>query len=112
MSIKDYVGRLGRQAMLLQEYTFTIKYLPGEENSAADIASRPAKYALVITRSKTNQLLPKQTSRIVNQIDPYDDFPFIYRLSHGTHLPGLAKKLMQLIDSKTINGKSFHLESN
>ena len=33
MTMKDYVGILGRQALLLQEYTFTIKYLPGEENS-------------------------------------------------------------------------------
>ena len=109
MSIKDYVGRLGRQAMLLQEYTFTIKYLPGEENSAADIASRPAKYALVITRSKTNELVHEQTSRIINQIDPYDDLPFIYRLLHGKHLPGLAKKLIQRIESKINN---YKIENN
>ncbi len=43
MNMKDYHGRLGRQAMFVQEYQlFTIKYLPGAENSAADIASRPA----------------------------------------------------------------------
>lgn len=40
MTMKDYVGRLGRQSLLLQEYTFTIKYLPGDENNAADITSR------------------------------------------------------------------------
>jgi hypothetical protein len=52
MTMKDYVGRLGRQALLLQEYTFTIKYLPGEENSAADITSRPAKYALAVAKKR------------------------------------------------------------
>ena len=41
MAIKDYHGRLGRQAMFLQKYTFTIQYLPGKENGAADASSRP-----------------------------------------------------------------------
>ena len=27
MILKNYVGRLGRQALMLQEYSFTIKYL-------------------------------------------------------------------------------------
>ena len=31
MGLKDYLGSLGRQAMFLQEYNFTIKYLPGEQ---------------------------------------------------------------------------------
>lgn len=36
MGIKDYHGRLGKQAMFLQEYNFTIKYLPEKDNGAAD----------------------------------------------------------------------------
>ena len=41
MSIKDYYGRLGRQAMFLQEYNFTLNYIPGKDNFGADAASRP-----------------------------------------------------------------------
>jgi transposase InsO family protein len=111
MSIKDYVGRLGRQAMLLQEYTFTIKYLPGEENSAADIASRPAKYALAVTtRSKINQntdQIENYSSR--NLIDPYDDFPLIYRLQNNKHLSGISSKQVKSIDKKL---EHYKMEDN
>ena len=53
MNLRDFHGRLGRQALFIQEYMpFNIKYLPGPENSAADFASRPNKYVLLVeTRS-------------------------------------------------------------
>jgi len=88
MTIKDYVGRLGRQALLLQEYTFTIKYLPGEENSAADITSRPAKYALAVSqKDKSQELSSKEIISYKNeQIDPYDDLPLIHYLKTGNFL--------------------------
>ena len=44
MQIKNYQGRLGRQALYLQMYEFTIKFIPGEDNHAADFASRPIQY--------------------------------------------------------------------
>ena len=55
MGPKDNHGCLGRQAMFLQEYNFSMKYIPGEENSAAYISSRPAKFALAVSTRSSDQ---------------------------------------------------------
>jgi len=81
MNIRDYHGRLGRQAMFLQEYTFTIKYLPGKENSGADVASRPifsvtleTKPVLSVTtrnRQQAMETLSINEKEGYKLIDPY-----------------------------------------
>ena len=69
--------------MLLQEYQFTIAYLPGDENSAADIVSRPTKFSkvalMVSTRSNKNSANELLHETAI-QNDPYDDKPLIYYL--------------------------------
>ena len=78
MSMTDYVGRLGRQAMLLQEYTFTIKYIPGEDNHVADFASRPNKLVLAVaTRSTTEKLIEdeKHFDLSFKNLDIYKNVP-------------------------------------
>jgi len=103
MSITNYHGRLGRQAMLLQEYQFTISYLPGEENSAADIVSRPTRFskvALMVTTRSNNKSAPQAPYETTNQIDPYDDKPLIYYLINKKHLPGISTKQVNNVENK------------
>jgi hypothetical protein len=103
MSITNYHGRLGRQAMLLQEYQFTISYLPGEENSAADIVSRPTRFskvALMVTTRSNNKSTPQAPYGTTNQIDPYDDKPLIYYLINKKHLPGISTKQVNNVENK------------
>ena len=74
MGIKDYHGRLGRQTMLFQEYNFTIKYLPGKENGAADAASRLFdKDNSVLAISVYGQRESHEEAEILNlkNLDPY-----------------------------------------
>ena len=66
MNIRDYHGGLGRQAMFLQEYHFTIKYLPRKDNSGADAASRPV---LSITTRIKKQEYKKLSNFVVTQLD-------------------------------------------
>lgn len=99
MNIKDYWGRLGRQAMFLQEYVFTIQYLPGEENSAADVTSRPPQLALLVTtRSKAKEKeLDPDVSFKYDKIDIYEDLPLVHYIKTGKHLPGVAKHQVKRI---------------
>ncbi len=103
MSIKDYHGRLGRQAMFVQEYMpFTIKYLPGPENSAADIASRPAKFAFMMELRPRKRKIDEVDLNELEKgtIDPYDDVALMHYLIHKKHLPGLSKKHQNRIVNK------------
>lgn len=79
--------------MLLQEYHFTIKFLAGNENSAADIDSRPSKYTLVAqTRSKTGnqtELLDNLTFKS-SKNDIFDDIPLLYFIKNKKHMSGLS----------------------
>ncbi len=90
MTLKDYTGRLGRQTLYLQEYTFEINYLPGKENSAADLASRPHNYSLIVT-TRNNEIE-------TNTSDIYDDHPLIYYLLNGKHVNGISRKQTQRIE--------------
>jgi len=104
MSLKDYYGRIGRQSLFVQEYTFTIKYLPGSDNFAADIASRPTKVALAVTTRSTAQREDIiATEKDISKIDQYDDLPLVYRLKNGKHLPGLSKNQVNRINRSLDN---------
>ena len=109
MGLKDYLGRLGRQAMFLQEYNFTIKYLPGEENSAADISSRPAKFALAVSTRSSNQreelINHQDLSYKSDRIDIYEDQPLVHFLMHGKHSNGLSKNQVNRVNRMKDNYK-------
>lgn len=111
MGIKDYLGRLGRQAMFLQEYNFTIKYLPGEDNHAADVASRPAKFALAVTTrsaAQREEAISKEPQFKDESVDPYDDLPLLHYLKFGKHLTGLATKQASRINKIKDNFKMIN----
>jgi hypothetical protein len=80
MSITNYHGRL--IIMLLQENQFTIAYLPGEENSAEHIVSRPTRFSKVALMGTTSNKssAPQLLYETAVQTDPYDDKPLIYYL--------------------------------
>lgn len=81
---------------------FTIKYLAGIENSAADIASRPARIALnVVTRSmsKVQNYFYLDPRFNLEKIDVYEDIPLLTRLKTGKNLPGLSKKQVNRIEN-------------
>ena len=97
MNIRDYHGRLGRQAMFLQEYQFTIKYLPGKENSGADAASRPV--LAIVTRSRQQDY--EQKSELEKEgykiIDPYEDLALLHYLKYDKHNDGTSKNQVKRI---------------
>lgn len=97
MNIRDYHGRLGRQAMFLQEYHFTIKYLPGKENSGADAASRPV---LAITTGNKNQDYDQKSAHEKEGykiIDPYEDLALLHYLKFNKHNDGLSKSQVKRV---------------
>ena len=101
MFLKNYIGRLGRQALMLQEYTFTIKYLPGPENTAADISSRLHQYALAVTRSDAQReelIIQDDLSFKSENVDTYDDAPLMFWLINGKHANGISKKQVTRIN--------------
>jgi hypothetical protein len=75
------MGRLGRKSLCLQMYELKIKYIPGEENSVADIESRPHRYALLVVTRKGHQRAISgskqdyEPSYKDSTIDTYDDIP-------------------------------------
>jgi len=116
MGIRDYIGRLGRQAMLLQEYTFSIVYLPGEDNAAADITSRPTlqekeqstRFALAVqTRASADREADTVLEYQFKTTDIYDNIPFLEFLKTGKLLPGLTRSQVKQIKNNASNYKIY-----
>ncbi len=107
MNIRDYHGRLGRQAMFLQEYTFTIKYLPGKENSGADVASRPIFSVTLETkpvlsvqtrnRQQVMETLSINEKEGYKLIDPYEDINLLYFMKFNKQMDGISKSQVKRI---------------
>ena len=98
MNIKDYHGRLGRQAMFLQEYTFTIKYLPGKQNSAADATSRPVLSVQTRGKRQEYEMLSELEKDGYKDIDPYEDLALLHYLKFMKHNDGISKNQARRIE--------------
>ena len=119
MAIKDYHGRLGRQAMFLKEYTFTIQYLPGKENGAADASSRPfdkrTKSVLALVVNGTKEKHEEHDANYKN-VDPYEDKHLIHFMTTGKHIDGVSKnqvrRVKNLHEKFKFDGNHFSILKN
>ena len=75
MTIKDWIGRLARWALFLQEFEFEIEYKKGATHANADVLSRPI--LLVTTRKSANEVeLPLKFD------DSHDYIALMHLLGH------------------------------
>lgn len=110
MNIRDYHGRLGRQAMFLQEYHFTVKYIPGKDNTAADATSRPV---LAIETRSSKQLEKDKIQHDDDDLDltdPNEDLALKHYIM-GKNLPGLSHKQIKRI-MRIVSKYSYSNEDN
>ena len=92
MTIKDWIGRLARWALFLQEFEFEIEYKKGATHANADALSRPV--LLVTTRKRAN----KEVELPLKFDDPHDNIALMYFLNYGKHKDGSSKKQVKYIE--------------
>jgi len=73
--MKDTHGRLKRWSLKLLEYDFTIKYVPGKMNEAADFLSRKLENEISsVTANATETLNEISTENSINELQKEDEF--------------------------------------